>query len=337
MANPLPHLQTYARLRHARHDDAAAVASLSAALSPQPDRLVERLPDLLARRTGCLTIAVEGDVVVGAAVLEHEGGGAVATLTWLGVARSARGRGVGQLLLHAVIRQAQLEGAAVVHTRIGRVAPELARLLASADFATTPTRDGELDWALSLWLVQRSTSADAVSLPSVRTQEPEDCAAIVLMVGMAAVNQGIVLSARLQGVLRHEIGDGASAATMALAAMRRGFRVSLYGGESLEDGAPDDWRLTRSAALPSPEHLVGLLSRGHVPLLRLHLERLHGAERPGRWLLLSGFDGQLFRVIDPALGATATRHAITLGELRVALASADEQPAALIVLRPARN
>ena len=137
--------------------------------------------------------------------------------------------------------------------------------------------------------------------------------------------------------------DGTQAVGLALSAARRGFRAILHPAElagATSEAFRSEAAMQRIVALeapPTPEQLIGYLSRGHVPMLHCRLTRLH-RQRPAHWVLLAGFDGYLFRVIDPegSLAGPDSQLAVTMGELRACLrASQPCRPTALVLLKPA--
>ncbi|WCM86713.1 GNAT family N-acetyltransferase/peptidase C39 family protein [Acidovorax sp. NCPPB 3576] len=107
---------------------------------------------------------------------------------------------------------------------------------------------------------------------------------------------------------------------LACAALRRGFGVAVYAaaGSSLFidsvrephkkrviQRVEDDFRAELVGqgapvfALPvSPEGVIEQLRHGHVPIVLISLWRLHREKAP-HWVVITGFDGAVFRVLDP--------------------------------------
>ena len=57
-------------------------------------------------------------------------------------------------------------------------------------------------------------------------------------------------------------------------------------------------RATVIAASVSPQRLAEHLNQGGVPLVLISLWRLHGEKGP-HWVVVTGFDGHVFRILDP--------------------------------------
>jgi hypothetical protein len=110
---------------------------------------------------------------------------------------------------------------------------------------------------------------------------------------------------------------------LALAAVRRGFDATVHAPaanavqamfvESVRDPrkkevielVDSDFRAEfaatsqRMARTPvSPAQLIEHLHQARVPLVLISLLRLHG-ERGAHWVVVTGFDGHVFRILDP--------------------------------------
>ncbi|MDB4872547.1 MAG: hypothetical protein JWL97_3551, partial [Gemmatimonadales bacterium] len=170
-----------------------------------------------------------------------------------------------------------------------------------------------------------------------------------LMMGMARADNGIIMTPRVESVLHHELQADTvfhacpEQAGLALAAVRRGFHAIVHAAradqlaEQTSNSALrreiDRGSIAVSDALPTPEQLVGYLSRGYVPMLRSSFRRLH--HDAGRdWRLVTDFDGFLFCIVDPEMPpeSEATATAVTTSEMRASLR--DERAVAVILLKP---
>lgn len=327
------HLQTYARLRRAGSDYLEAVLALQRSITPHDPLPGARWAQYLVSRAVRVTLAVEGGIVVGAVVEVHRTRSPVAKLVALGVVPSARGRGIGSLLLDAVISQARGEGAAVLAAEPDASAADLRHLLGLFGFQCVGAADSHaVRYLKSLWNPRHSSRFDGEASPVYANRGGSDGGVCALMTAMAALDRTILLTPRLESVLRYEVGSGDCATRLALAAAQRGFRVCLHTTQALPALATS--QISVMAAAPTAEQMIGALSRGHLPLVHGHLARLHHNEGP-RWVLLAGFDGYLFRVIDPQTADSGALLAVTLGEMRACLQGPDPATA-LLLQHPAR-
>ena len=107
---------------------------------------------------------------------------------------------------------------------------------------------------------------------------------------------------------------------LALAAVRRGFGSTVYAPaghamfvESVRDARKKEvislveadfraeFAATGQRVLPAPVTAAQLalhLRQGSVPLVLISLWRLHGEKGP-HWVVVTGFDGHVFRTLDP--------------------------------------
>ncbi|KKB75822.1 hypothetical protein VW35_18810 [Devosia soli] len=324
---PRTRLQTFARLRRAQIDDIEELVGLSRHFTgtvPDWQGLIGDQPDwqgLIGDPGAYVLVATECQLVVGAALLCHAPMAAEARLAWLIVAPDARGRGVGQLLIDMAIGQARSQGAALVegHEPIG--AHGLAQLYLHFGFAGV----GEGRWVFGLWNGHQARSYCDIEVPQQPAARQADALSQTLLSALGALDAGMLLTPRARQVLAHELatgGAGSETCRMAMAASRRRFFVHL--APSLASSlrrriGPDlgEWIVADDDAL-TPEKLIGHLSRHHLPMLRLTVPR-HG--RGKRWLMITGFDGFLFRLHD----VTEVQNpelplAVTAAELREAMA-----------------
>jgi len=143
------HLQTFARLRPASVDDVSALQNLERQTGSSLDGA--DWAKLVTGHSAFVITAHEGESLVGAAVALHRGNAATAKIVWLGVCPSARGRGVGTLLLDAVTSAARDRGAAVAIADAPARDSHMARLLLSGGFqcrnnGAQPSRYKRLLW-----------------------------------------------------------------------------------------------------------------------------------------------------------------------------------------------
>lgn len=147
-------------LRHIREEDAPRLRAFHQRLSPESARLrfpapKRELSEALSRRFTCVdgelrgaVVAVEGDQIRG--VARWDGEGAEAELAFV-VEDAWQGRGLGRLLLHAVLHEVRLRG---YERAFAMVLPENYRMLALLALAELPmqarTSAGETTVTLTL-------------------------------------------------------------------------------------------------------------------------------------------------------------------------------------------
>lgn len=130
--SPRRHLQTFARVRPAAVDDVAALRGLERHTGLALEGV--DWATLITGQSALVVTAHEGESLVGAAVALHRGNTATAKIIWLGVCASARGRGVGTLLLDAITSAARDRGAAVAVADAPAGTSHVATLLLSGGF-----------------------------------------------------------------------------------------------------------------------------------------------------------------------------------------------------------
>lgn len=316
-ASVMPHLTTYARLRQASPADITALKALHHLIASGHAFAGPSWRRLIGSRAARVTLALEGGLIVGACVKLHKPRSAMARILLMGVEPASRSRGVARLLLDTVIEQAQAEGAAVLVASVEPDRVGFIHLLNETGFARSG--DDASRYRKSLWLGRRMPACNTIDLPYYPHAGDSHSGICALMMAMAGIDNGIILSERVESVLHHEVWRKnpkkarEQCLGLADAAAQRGFDTEIFG-----EGIGSVW----------PELLIGHLSRGHVPLVFAAFGRLHG-NRPKRWLVVAGFDGYLFRLADPE-----TRHicdCVTIGEMRAAL---DAEAPALVVVKP---
>jgi GNAT superfamily N-acetyltransferase len=131
---PMTHLQTFARLHDARPTDAPALRMLAESLPAGPGGERPVWPLLIEAGGAHILVATECQLPVGAAVIWHRKDAAGARLSWLGVAPSARGRGIGRLLLETAIAAVAAHRAQSLIMRLPPDADQLTRFLLDHGF-----------------------------------------------------------------------------------------------------------------------------------------------------------------------------------------------------------
>ncbi|MBV8380441.1 MAG: GNAT family N-acetyltransferase/peptidase C39 family protein [Paucibacter sp.] len=297
---------------------------------------------LLASDSAGVIVARCGDdsaPLLGAAVLLRRRNSSVARLYSLAVSPPQRGRGLADRLLEASLRQARSDGAAVLRleTRVDNHAAQ--QLFRRHGFAALDRRpayyeDGAtaLRFQRSLWDGDRATPDLALNAPFYGQTLDFTCGPCALLMAMAALDRRTTLDRTAEIRLWREATTvfmaaghgGCGPFGLALAAVQRGFAVSVYapaGQAMFVDSVRDarkkdvialveaDFRasLARTDArivdAPlTPRRLIEHLHEGSVPLVLISLWRLHGEKGP-HWVVVSGFDGQVFRVLDPIVAA----------------------------------
>ncbi|MBV8502954.1 MAG: GNAT family N-acetyltransferase/peptidase C39 family protein [Paucibacter sp.] len=297
---------------------------------------------LLSSESASVIVVRQGDGSArlrGAAVLLRRRTSSVARLYSLAVAPAQRGQGLAGRLLEAALQQARADGAAVLRleTRVDNYsAQQLFRRhgFAALDRRSAYYEDGAtaLRFQRSLWDSGQATPALALNAPFYGQTLDFTCGPCALLMAMAALDGSIVLDRTAEIRLWREATTvfmaaghgGCGPFGLALAAAKRGFAVSVYapGGQAMfVDSVRDarkkdvialveaDFRasLARTDALIvdaplTPRRLIEHLHEGGVPLVLISLWRLHGEKGP-HWVAVTGFDGQVFRILDPIVTA----------------------------------
>lgn len=313
----LQHLETFARVRNAGAADLPHLIRLETAIAGAQSA---DWAALMANRCVDVIVAVECDVLVGAVAGRHEAMSSIAELSWLGVDRSARRRGVGRLLLEQYVSVVRSQGAAALRTTTRE--PAVHGLL--ADIGFRPALDNASELELSLWLPGRQLRQASVEIRHFPASGRADPAVCTLLMAMSSLDPRILVTPRVESVVGHEVAASTTGRTVAVAeaAARRGFDVELYGaGPQFRQPSRRPLgagHVVNFNHLPQPEQLAGYLTRRQVVILHGALPRLHGAEP--HWLVLADFDGFLFRLVDPTRDP-GHREAVSADELRVLLAA----------------
>jgi ribosomal protein S18 acetylase RimI-like enzyme len=337
------------RIEPARPADWQALVALEEA-SFAGDRICARSwRGLLASASATVTVARSPhDAIAGAAVLLRRANTSVARLYSISTAPGARGRGVSAALLGDAIARMRDAGAAVLRleTRVDNVIAQ--SLFERHGFVRCGRKavyyeDGQdaLLYEKSLWHLGAAERSAALDAPYYGQTLDFTCGPCALMMAMAALDpatridrtEEIRLWREATTVFMAAGHGGCGPHGLALAAERRGFRAIVHApaGEAMfVDSVRDprkkeviglveaDFRsalaATRATLVPasmSAAQLVDHLRRGRVPIVLISLWRLHGEKGP-HWVVVTGFDGHVFRILDPIVAPSADDPHLTI-------------------------
>ena len=303
---------------------------------------------LLASPSAIVTVARDDGAPVGAAVILQRANISVARLYSISVAPQARGRGISRRLLDDAVQRMRDAGAAVLRleTRADNGAAQ--HLFRQAGFVEHGHRlayyeDGTdaLLFQKSLWDLRAAGRDAALNAPYYGQTLDFTCGPCALLMAMAALDPATVLDRVEEIRLWREATTvfmaaghgGCGPHGLGLAAERRGFRAVIYAAagqamfvESVRDPrkkevielVESDFRTalastdaTLVAGSLSAAQLVDHLHQGRVPIVLISLWRLHGEIGP-HWVVVTGFDGHVFRILDPMVAFTAGDPHLTL-------------------------
>ncbi len=321
------------------------------------DRLSPRSWRNLTRsRSAIVTVAAAADApLLGAAVLLLRARSSVARLYSIAVDAAARRRGIGRALLERCIDDAHDRGRSVLRleTRAdNRAAHALFRRLGFTELDRKPDyyEDGQTAWRWqkSLWNEGSSARAVAFDPPYYAQTLDFTCGPCALLMAMAAHERTarpnraseIHIWREATTVFMTAGHGGCGPYGLALAAARRGFSVHVHapaGAKLFVDSVRDPAKKevielveadsrARLAQLPgarldasraTPERIAAHLRAGGVPVVLVSLWRLNG-ERSPHWVTVAGFDGAVFRLLDPVAAAPGRDPGVAVGvdELR---------------------
>ncbi len=290
---------------------------------------------LIASSSSTVTVAVNQQGLVGAVVLLQRARTSVARLYSLAIDPAARGQGIARLLLEAAIEQARIGGASVLRleTRTDNTAAQ--SLFGFYGFLPIDRKPGyyhdgadALRLQKSLWNVDQASAHVALRAPFYSQTLDFTCGPCALLMAMAALDRNIVIDRAAEIRVWREATTifmaaghgGCGPFGLALACVKRGFDATVYvpaGASLFIDSVRDprkkdvielveaDFRaeLSRTpsviADVPvSPERIAEHLLKGDVPIVLISLWRLHGEKGP-HWVVVTGFDGAVFRILDP--------------------------------------
>lgn len=333
------------RIEPAASEDWQALSDLEAAAFAGDRISARSWRALLASPSATVTVARDSSSgksrIVGAAVILQRARTSVARLYSIAVAPHARGRGVSAYLLEDAAQRMRDAGAAVLRleTRVDNVAAQ--HLFARGGFVERGRKpayyeDGEdaLLYQKSLWSLGAAERDAALNAPYYGQTLDFTCGPCALLMAMAALDADTVLDRAEEIRIWREATTvfmaaghgGCGPHGLALAAERRGFRATVHAPagkamfiESVRDARKKevielveaDFRAALAAtqatlvsASMSAAQLVDHLRQGRVPIVLISLWRLHGEKGP-HWVVVTGFDGHVFRILDPMVAPTA--------------------------------
>ena len=323
------------RLRRACAKDIGALSQLEQSAFAG-DRISRRSwRGLIARASATVTVAATSGGIVGASVLLHSAHTSVARLYSIAVDPVARGQGIARMLLETAIENARAAGASVLRleTRVdNKAAQSLFRRHGFAPLDRKPTYydDGTdaLRFQKSLWNVGKASRSVALRAPYYGQTLDFTCGPCALLMAMAALDRTITIDRAAEIRVWREATTvfmaaghgGCGPFGLSLAAARRGFDATVYApsGTSLFTSSVRDPRKKAVIELVeadfraeiaatstvivespvSPKRIADHLQRGGVPIVLISLWRLHGEKGP-HWVVVTGFDGAVFRILDP--------------------------------------
>lgn len=323
-------------LRVANTGDAVALAQLERDCFPG-DRIGERSwRRLIASGSTRVTVVESAGRVAAASVLLYRRNTSVARLYSIAVGPALRGHGLSRLLLEHAIESAHGRRAALLRleTREDNVRAE--GLFESCGFSRFGRREAYYDdgaaallYERTLWDREGATSAVALRCPFYAQTLDFTCGPCSLLMAMAALDPSTVIDRTSEIRLWRESTTvylaaghgGCGPFGLAAAALRRGFDVLVHAppGEAMFIDSVRDPRKKEVIALVeadfraevlqcanaevdhSPVSAAGIvahLASGRIPVVLISLWRLHG-ERGPHWVVVTGFDGAVFRLLDP--------------------------------------
>jgi len=339
-----PQGRSATRIESATPDDWRALWALEAAAFAGDRISARSWRALLASPSATIIVARDSSAgasrIAGAAVILQRANTSVARLYSIAVAPHARGRGVSAALLEEAAQRMRDAGAAVLRleTRVDNVPAQ--HLFSRSGFVERGRRpayyeDGEdaLLYQKSLWSLGAAGRDAALDAPYYGQTLDFTCGPCALLMAMAALDANTVLERAEEIRIWREATTvfmaaghgGCGPHGLALAAERRGFRATVYAPagkamfvESVRDVRKKevielveaDFRSALAAtqaivvaASMSAAQLVDHLHQGRVPIVLISLWRLHGEKGP-HWVVVTGFDGHVFRILDPMVAPT---------------------------------
>lgn len=328
------------RIRPARTVDVGALVDLER-VSFSGDRISRRSWARLVRsRSAVVALAERDEVRIGAVVVLYRAGTSVARVYSLAVAPEARGQGVAVRLLNHAIERARTDGAAVLRLETRADNHRAQSLFTRSGFRESGRHSDYYDDGMAairfqryLWDVGHALDAVALLSPYYAQTLDFTCGPCALMMAMAALDPAMVADRPTEIRLWREATTvflaaghgGCGPFGLASAAMRRGFDATVYAPrartlfiDSVRDPRKKevielveaDFRAevarTGATVVHAPvsvRRVVKHLAAGSVPVVLISLWRLHGEKGP-HWVVVTGFDGAVFRVLDPMSPAT---------------------------------
>lgn len=309
---------------------------------------------MLASPSARVLVSRSRDALDGACVVLRRKGSSVARLYSIAVAPAARGSGVAAKLLAAALSDARRAGCAVLRleSRLNNVAAH--RLFERYGFSQSGRKaayyeDGEDALCFQRDLFDGSlTQGGAAHLVRHYAQTLDfTCGPCALLMAMSAMDPSTPVNQAAEIRLWREATTvfmaaghgGCGPFGLARSALKRGFDVSVYaaaGASLFMDSVRDqhkkdviqlvenDFRselveheVPIYARPVSPESLIDHLRAGRLPIVLISLWRLHREKTP-HWVVIVGFDGAVFRILDPMARSSEPDGgmSISLGEFK---------------------
>ena len=290
--------------------------------------------------------------IAGACVVLHRKSASVARLYSLAVAPLSRGSGLAARLLAAALSDARQQGCAVLRLESRRDNAGAHRLFQRHGFTPSGTKpgyyqDGEDALCFERDLFDGKRASAPYAVRHYAQTLDFTCGPCALMMAMSAMDPSLAMDQAAEIRIWREATTvfmaaghgGCGPFGLARSAWLRGFEVSVYAdaGASLFMNSvrdqhkkdvielvENDFRselLAHQVALHaspvSAESLVAHLRAGRLPIVLISLWRLHGEKTP-HWVVIVGFDGAVFRVLDPMARSSDADGgmSISLGEFK---------------------
>ncbi|MET1113536.1 MAG: peptidase C39 family protein [Comamonas sp.] len=288
---------------------------------------------LLASPSARVLVCRSHDQLAGACVVLRRKGSSVARLYSIAVAPAARGSGIAAALLSAALGDARQAGCAVLRLESRLDNPAAHRLFERHGFTLSGRKPGYYEDGEDALCFQRDLfdGAQAGAGYAVRHYAQTldfTCGPCALMMAMSALDPSMPMHRAAEIRLWREATTvfmaaghgGCGPFGLARCALRRGFEVSVYAAagaslfmDSVRDQRKKDvielvendfrselveHRVPIHARPVSPESLIEHLRAGRLPIVLISLWRLHGEKTP-HWVVIVGFDGAVFRLLDP--------------------------------------
>ena len=362
-------------IRAATAGDAAALHALEQTAF-DGDRIALPSWRRLLRSASARVLVADGGAgmpLAGACVVLLRKGTSVARVYSIAVAPAARGSGLAAALLTQAHAQARRAGCATL--RLESRADNLTahHLFRRCGFAVSGHRSAYYEDGADAVCFQKDLfddngqSAHPVLRSARHYGQTLDftCGPCALLIAMSALDPATVMDQAAEIRLWREATTvfmaaghgGCGPFGLACAALHRGFDVAVYaaaGSSLFMDSVREprkkqviqrvegDFEAELVAhgvpihALPvSAEGVIEQLRQGHVPIVLISLWRLHREKTP-HWVAIVGFDGAVFRVLDPMArsGESDGGMSVSLAEFKkIARYGRRRQTAAVIIAR----